>query len=90
MSRVERDWQPIATAPKDGSRVYLTWMDDDEPQDIWVMQWGHIQRNGLFPDKTGMWVTPCGGATWNHDGLGGGPTHWAPLAVPHLLEAGDE
>jgi hypothetical protein len=32
------DWQPIETAPKDGSVIELTWMEDGKPQEIWPMQ----------------------------------------------------
>lgn len=68
-------WHPIETAPRDGTVVHLTWMENGKPQEIWPMQWGHIQRNGLFPDITGMWVAPDGSITWkeSHDA---GPTHW--------------
>jgi hypothetical protein len=75
-------WQPIETAPKDGRPIRLTWMEGDEPQEIWTMQWAHIQKNGLFPGVVGMWVTPCGGITWNADNGAGGPTHWQPLQEP--------
>lgn len=74
------EWQPIETAPKDGSVIALTsFFDDGEQFETWPMQWMHIQRNGLFPGKTGMWTHPSGGLTWNDDGVGGGPTHWRPL-----------
>lgn len=70
------DWQSIDTAPKDGSVIELTWMEHGEPQEIWPMQWGHIQRNGILPGVIGMWIVPDGSITWNDDGMGGGPTHW--------------
>ena len=72
-------WQPIATAPRDGTIVDLTWMDDGEAQEIWPMQWGHIQRNGLFaPGVTGMWIVPDGSLTWTEHDPAGAPTHWRP------------
>jgi hypothetical protein len=73
------EWQPITTAPKDGTLIKLCWMDDGEPMEQWVMRWAHIQRNGLFPGKVGMWTSPDGGVTWNDDNPAGAPTHWKPL-----------
>jgi hypothetical protein len=80
----EREWQPIETAPKDGTVVLLTWMDGltHQPAEIWPMQWGHIQRNGLFPERTGMWVSPDGSVTWNGSADDFGPTHWMPAPPP--------
>lgn len=72
------EWQPIDTAPKDGTLVRLCWMDDGLANDQVIMQWGHIQQNALFPGKVGMWVAKNGVMTWNDDGEGG-PTHWMPL-----------
>jgi hypothetical protein len=71
-------WQPIETAPKDGTLIMLSWHEGGEMQECFVMQWGRIQSNGLFPGKIGMWVAPDRSMTWNDDG-DGGPTHWAPL-----------
>src|SRR5437762_1330141 len=76
------EWQPIETAPKDGTIIRLTWMDNDHPQEIWPMQWAHIMRNGLFPGKVGMWTTPDGSLTWNDSDPNGAPTHWMPLSNP--------
>lgn len=81
-------WRPIESAPKDGTLVRLTWMDEGEPADMAVMAWGHIQRNGLFPDVCGMWVSPCGQVTWNADD-GAGPTHWKPLSDGALGRQGN-
>jgi len=45
------------------------------------MQWGHIQRNGLFPGLVGMWVAEDGSFTWQDaDDLG--PTYWRPITPP--------
>ena len=70
------DWHTIDSAPRDGTIIDLTWMENDLPQEIWPMQWGHIQRNGLFPDVVGMWVAPDWSVTWNEDDPSGAPTHW--------------
>lgn len=77
-----REWLPIETAPKDGTVIELTWMEGGKAQEIWPLQWGHIQKNGLFPGTVGMWVTPDGSITWNADDPDGAPTHWRPLTSP--------
>lgn len=77
------DWQPISTAPKDGTLIEITALEDDGTVfEIWPMQWMAIQRNGLFPGAVGMWTTPDGGITWNGAPDDCGPTHWRPLTPP--------
>ena len=70
-------WQPIETAPKDGTKICLTWMEGGNPQEQWIMQWDHGRINALIPGITGFWVTPCGSITWVANGEGA-PTHWRP------------
>jgi hypothetical protein len=76
-----RGWQPIETAPRDGTLVRVGWKEpgDAKMQEWFTMRWGHIQRNSIFsPDKVGMWVSPDGGLTWTETD-DGGPTHWMPV-----------
>lgn len=73
------EWQDISTAPKDGTLIELTWMENGRPQEIWPMQWAHIQKNGFFPGKVGMWTAPDGSCTWNDEDPDGAPTHWRPV-----------
>lgn len=75
------NWGTIDSAPRDGSTILLTAIEDDGTVfEIHPMQWAHIQRNGLFPGAVGMWTSPGGGYTRNGEPGDGGPTHWAPAA----------
>lgn len=77
----DADWQDINTAPRDGTVVELTWMENGKAQEIWPCQWCHIQRNALFaPGKVGMWTVPDGSMTWNDSNPVGAPTHWRHAA----------
>ena len=68
-------WQPIDTAPKDGTRVLLT--DGKFTQiGLWC-QWLSVPGN---PEE---WFYE-GGRGWND------PTHWMPLPTPPLEEARDD
>lgn len=71
------EWQPIETAPKDGTPVLLfEWRGDpwEEPEaNIFVGEWDHHRDGELY--KT-QWVCTEYEA-FNHN-----PTHWMPLPPP--------
>lgn len=68
-------WQPIETAPKDGTLILLA-----RPQGVWVGKWVPVFVSGYVPDN--KWRSHL----LNHDHLGAGgygkPTHWMPLPEP--------
>lgn len=67
-------WQPIETAPTDGSEIIC---------------WPAIRRkvNGVTPSAVGAWLNTRGGPCWvdmsvgHHNGFWK-PTHWTPLPPP--------
>lgn len=75
------DWQPIETAPRDGTWVLLTgglidygWYEDTQPQCVA----GHFAS--LMPAPEGRWQF-----AWYDGGYLGEyeqPTHWMPLPAP--------
>ena len=63
-------WQPIETAPKDGTAILSTWPSLFKDQDKWFIQ------PVFFRD--GIWLH-----LWDHDEtLPLNPTHWQPLPSP--------
>jgi hypothetical protein len=60
-------WQPIETAPKDGTRVILCAVDGNYPR----VAEGYYQRDGWH------WSTD---ENWRDSEMA--PTHWMPLPVP--------
>lgn len=79
------EWQPIATAPRDGTEIELTWMENDRPQEIYPMRWNRFAGNKLVQDEKGIWAmhSRTNGAllsTWCEQNPDGAPTHWRPLS----------
>jgi hypothetical protein len=75
------EWQPIETAPKDGTRVILGFFRpnvfetlDQKPQAGIVL--GRYVRGDVPPLCASAWQTESGqGFQWE-------PTHWMPLPEP--------
>jgi hypothetical protein len=61
------DWQPIETAPTDGSIILATWAD------TWPE---HPHVEGMYYDA-GEWFY-----SYDGDGNGRPPTHWCPITSP--------
>ncbi len=73
-------WQPISTAPKDGTIVLCARFGNSKK--VWhmrVCRWGHIlARKDLGFTKEGWHVYTGQNAGWFQ------PTHWMPLPAPPL------
>jgi hypothetical protein len=65
-------WQPIETAPKDGSRLWLYWPTRNET-DRQSVGWWHESVHGCW------WMDPA-------DTESEGPTHWRELPAPPQKE----
>lgn len=68
-------WQPIETAPRNGTRI-LVWAEGDGP---FEMHWNTMGWNWLVSRQLGIWEGD--GFTW-YEADGHGPTHWMPLPEP--------
>ena len=78
-------WQPIKSAPKDGTPVDLWCANSEFPNRVTDAQWRKPTESEWFVHggdgmKTAdaQWIDPCG---WP---MGGdeSPTHWMPLPAP--------
>lgn len=61
------NWQPIETAPKDGTDIVL-----------YHRLWEGYVRHGCCRD--GVWIAECGKTGWYAVGIP--PSHWMPLPEP--------
>ena len=65
----QHDWQPIDTAPKDGSRI-LAWEPGHAPYIADFDDYGWLTTEDWAGDGTGYYIPVCE------------PTHWMPLPAP--------
>lgn len=74
--REEMEWRPIETAPKDGTRI--------------ILSWGGYSVVGFYLDNSAARYMPWQG--WRVPSMEplprGAPTHWQPLPSPLSLEIG--
>lgn len=68
------DWQPIETAPKDGTEVLLFTRSDVGPEKDYWESFGdpHFSTVQIGAFEDGKW----------HQNVIGGATHWMPLPSP--------
>jgi hypothetical protein len=74
-------WEPIETAPKDGSEILVFWMADFShvggplTPTCQVVAW-------MGKGEEACWVDPLGGSEEGLRPISGEPTHWMPLPDP--------
>lgn len=65
------NWQPIETAPKDGTRILVTRFPATSKPPINIAWWSEKRlRRGCYP-----WRITCKSLPYD-------PTHWMPLPQP--------
>ena len=72
--KVEEDWRPIETAPRNGKWVLLWWPNITD-----------VPFTGYFSD--GKWRGAPGGDTWSVEPC---PTHWRPLPAPPVTKGEEQ
>jgi hypothetical protein len=70
------DWQPIATAPKDGSDILLF---NGSSQRMQVCSWGY---DDLFKSEPKEWIFGESQGEHNEYSVFDNPSHWMPLPPP--------
>ncbi len=75
--RAAREWQPIATAPRDGTDILLTDGETVAQASDWAGEW-----------MLNIGDNKCCHTTWKS--LCEPPTHWMPLPPPPTQSARDE
>lgn len=71
------EWQPIETAPKDGTKVLLAYASGNYR--VIVSEWMTLEtlKNGKTQSRSEYWVTP-----WVRMDSDPQPTHWMPIPDP--------
>ena len=71
----ERKWQPIETAPKDGTPILaLDWLFHTNIPKPAIMYWGEDHRGGAWCDYA-SWEDPAEHTGWEYEMV----SHWMPL-----------
>lgn len=75
----EAQWQPIETAPKDGTQILGFCADAAAGREFWVVLWVEDEE---YPDG-GFWLDASKQDSMTVDAE---PTHWVPLPAPPPTE----
>lgn len=86
-----REWQPIETAPKDGSRVLVAWVDRGNGEWHQRCVWwgkkfdisGYDESNELTLWRS-EWTDGCVESFGYEEVRAYEPTHWMPLPAPPI------
>jgi hypothetical protein len=87
------EWQPIETAPRDGTNI-LVWVRGECAVAYWVKDafgkcWGlSTPRHKDDPSKMRTYST-LGPRLWEGMVIDEGPTHWRPLPTPPAHDKGE-
>jgi hypothetical protein len=80
-----KEWQPIDTAPKDGTHILIR---VKFPEDLCMgpatipTYWRDLQARGGHGNSYRGWsgeLSSSNVTLWEIEGCGGAPTHWMPL-----------
>jgi hypothetical protein len=75
------EWQPIKTAPKDGTRIILYWPAFQCPIEIGHYEDSQQLRHGKEISRQQYWYRSQF-PLWGVQGGKIGPSHWMPLPKP--------
>jgi hypothetical protein len=73
------EWQPIETAPKDGTYILLYESDQSRPVKMGCWLDSEHKRNGQVIHSAQRWSY---GIIWVFGGDNPNPTHWMPIPEP--------
>ncbi len=79
-------WQPIETAPRDGTEVWLLFSEEARSERRLIgawLPWGDRSHPFIWQDHNGRALH----RPWKFDDAFDDPTHWAPLVKPPIPEA---
>lgn len=85
------DWQPIETAPRDGTEILLCQATDADGEAIGEKAWGIFVQVAAWwsadDDDGGEWIVYC--SRVQEPRLHFQPTHWMPLPPNPLWTASE-
>lgn len=72
------EWQPIETAPKDGTPILVS---NPERAGVWIAHYNAVYQSGFRPDNP--WACLMLNVRWHPNQRASmKPTHWMPLPAP--------